>query len=148
MHPQLLSRQCGCGGVSASGAIGSVKLFFWSTEGRQCLGLQVVREDFSVTLRAVPSFKKHVFCLITSVRVRAVIMLLVSSSASAILKLWRYVGCNVMWLISPEQFGLIAHSTKTILPCISTRLDRWSSEFCDRKLLDILWLFFKYLEFF
>lgn len=36
------------------------------------------------------------FSVITSVRVQAVIMLLVSNSASAILKLLRYVGYDVM----------------------------------------------------
>lgn len=47
---------------------------------------------------------------------------------------------DVLWV--PWTVGVSCHSPKAILPCASTWLDRWSGEFCDCKLLGILWLFF------
>lgn len=68
-------------------------------------------------------------------------MPLVSNSASAILELLRYVGCDVTTYLPWTVWVNNCHSTKTILPCISAWNDRWSGKFCDRKLLGILWLF-------
>lgn len=68
-------------------------------------------------------------------------MPLVSNSASAILELLRYVGCDVTTYLPWTVWVNNCHSTKTILPCISAWNDRWRGKFCDRKLLGILWLF-------
>ena len=61
------------------------------------LGTLGCEEGFGCHLMGKPKLQETcILSVITSVRVPAVIMLLVSNNASAVLKLLRYVGCDVM----------------------------------------------------